>query len=188
MANTNWVDKNGSEILSTHINGMQDSLKKLETALNMGTTTETNIAMTNISNYRIYEAPVGKRNWVISPAPVVKKNGNTITTGFTIDYAGGALIFSPALTSSDVIKVDATYINNTSTANKYFWTEEKTVNAGSNSFTLTNTVQSYMKLLIKDKTYVAEWLEGIHWNRNGQVITLTESALLETLTFRIMAV
>ncbi|MFZ3171972.1 MAG: hypothetical protein WA118_08335 [Carboxydocellales bacterium] len=64
--------------------------------------------------YRIYQAPVGKRNWMAVPAPVVKKNGITIVSDFEIDYGGGAIIFTTNQQGSDVVTVDATYTINQS--------------------------------------------------------------------------
>jgi hypothetical protein len=80
------------------------------------------------------------------------------------------------------------YIFTTSTSNNinYLWIEEKTINAGSNSFTLTNSVTTGQKLTVVDKKYGVEWIEGVHWNRSSSVVTLTESSLVETLTFRII--
>ena len=69
---------------------------------------------------------------------------------------------------------------------KRFKYEEKTINAGNNSFTLTNLVGQNDKLIITDLKYGQEWLKDIHYTRSGQVITLTEMALDETLTFRII--
>jgi hypothetical protein len=72
---------------------------------------ETNVPLTEVyisetDRYRIYQAPEGKRNWAASPAPVIKKNGVQITSGFTIDYGGGAIILSPSATATDVFTAD----------------------------------------------------------------------------------
>ena len=65
------------------------------------------------------------------------------------------------------------------------WYEEKTVNKGSNSFILTNVVPAGATLEIFDEKYGLEWSKVLHWNISGQVITLTETALTETLKFKI---
>jgi len=121
MAKTNWQDPQSTEIRSTHISGLQDAIKKLEEAVDLSTVSETNIPLnyvlsynpeTGLQEYRIYQAPEGKRNWLVSPAPVIKKNGVVITDGFTIDYGGGAIILSPAATANDVFTADVTYTTN----------------------------------------------------------------------------
>lgn len=120
MSKTNWQDPGSSEILSTHISGLQEAVGKIEDAIGLQTTAETNVPLTEVyisgtDRYRIYQAPVGKRNWAASPAPVIKKNGEQITTGFAIDYGGGAIILSPAAIATDVFTADVTYTKNAST-------------------------------------------------------------------------
>lgn len=191
---TNYQNPGTSEIRSTHISGLQEAIGKVEDILDLKTFAETGIAMSEVfisanDRYRIYQASANKRNWTASPTPVVKKNGVTISTGFEIDYAGGALIFNPRLISTDTVTVDATYTQNVSKAKNYFWIEEKTVNAGGNSFVLTNTYDpTYMTLEIFDKEYGQRWFSTIHYTVSGQTVTLTESALLETLNFVIKAI
>jgi hypothetical protein len=108
---TNYQDPQTSEIRSTQISGMQESLGKIEDILDMQLQAETGVALTEVfisagDRYRIYQAPAGKRNWAASPAPVIKKNAVVITEGFTIDYAGGAIIVSPSAISTDVFTAD----------------------------------------------------------------------------------
>lgn len=114
MAKTNWQDPKSSEIRSTHISGLQEAVGKLEESIGLETVAETDIPLTEvfISNddrCRIYQAPEGKRNWLISPAPVIKKNGVVITDDFEIDYGGGAVIFTTPISESDIVTADATY-------------------------------------------------------------------------------
>jgi peptidoglycan/xylan/chitin deacetylase (PgdA/CDA1 family) len=123
MAKTNWQDPQTSEIRSTHISGLMEAVGKLEESIGMETVAEANIPLTEVyistqDRYRIFQAPAGKRNWVVSPAPIIKKNGVTITEGFTIDYAGGAIIVSPSAISTDVFTADATYITAMATSFK----------------------------------------------------------------------
>ncbi len=117
MAKTNWQDPGSMEIRSTHISGLQDAVGKIEDALGMKTVTETGIPLTEVyisdtDRFRIYQALVGKRNWLLSPAPVIKKNNVAISTGFTIDYGGGAIILSPSALATDVFTADVTYMTN----------------------------------------------------------------------------
>lgn len=114
MAKTNWQDPKSSEIRSTHISGLQEAVGKLEESIGLETVAETDIPLTEvfISNddrCRIYQAPEGKRNWLSSPAPVIKKNGVVITDDFEIDYGGGAVIFTTPISESDIVTADATY-------------------------------------------------------------------------------
>lgn len=108
---TNWQDPQTSEIRSTHISGLQEIAGKIEDILDLQLEAETGVTLTEVyisetDRYRIYQAPLGKRNWAASPAPVIYKNGVQITSGFTIDYGGGAIILSPAATSTDVFTAD----------------------------------------------------------------------------------
>ncbi len=69
-------------------------------------TTFTNEATTEIvadTRFRITNA--AKRFWDKAAAVTVKKNGTTITTGFTIEYAGGEVVFDTALQPADTITV-----------------------------------------------------------------------------------
>lgn len=114
MAKANWQDPKSSEIMSSHISGLQEAVGKLEESLGISSTAETGIVLSEVyisesDRYRIYQAPEGKRNWMSSPTPIIKKNGVEITTGFIIEYGGGAIVFTPALLSTDVVTVDATY-------------------------------------------------------------------------------
>ena len=114
MAKTNWQDPKSSEIISPHISGLQEAVGKLEESLGISSTAETGIALSEVyisesDRYRIFQAPEGQRNWLSSPAPVIKKNGVIITTGFIIEYGGGAVVFTTPLLSTDIVTADATY-------------------------------------------------------------------------------
>lgn len=111
---TNWQDPQTSEIRSTHIAGLMDAVGKIEDVLDLKLQAETNVPLTEVyiseqDRYRIYQAPAGKRNWASSPAPVIKKNGVVVSSGFTIDYGGGAIIVSPSATSTDTFTADVSY-------------------------------------------------------------------------------
>lgn len=111
---TNYQDIQTDEIRSSQITGAYEALGKIEEILDMQLQAETGVLLTEVyisaqDRYRIYQAPVGKRNWAASQAPVIKKNGVVISSGFTIDYAGGAIIVSPSATADDVFTADASY-------------------------------------------------------------------------------
>ena len=114
MAKTNWQDPKSGEIISPHISGLQEAIGKLEESLGISSTAEIGIALSEVyiadsDRYRIYQAPEGKRNWLSSPTPIIKKNGVIITTGFFIEYGGGAIVFTTPLLSTDIVTADATY-------------------------------------------------------------------------------
>jgi hypothetical protein len=114
MAKTNWQDPKTSEIRSTHLSGLQEAVGKIEESIGMNTISEANIPLeeifiSNDDRCRIYQAPEGKRNWLLSPTPSIKKNGVIITDDFEIDYGGGAIIFTTPILESDILTADATY-------------------------------------------------------------------------------
>jgi hypothetical protein len=111
MPKTNWQDPGSSEVRSTHISGLQEAVGKIEDILNMQLQAETNVELSEVyiseqNRYRIFQAPEGKRNWASDPAPVIKKNGVPIASGFVIDYGGGAVIFSTPVLGSDTVTAD----------------------------------------------------------------------------------
>ncbi len=118
---TNWQDPGSTEIRSTQIAGLQGAVGKIEDALDLQTTSVTGASLTEVyiseaDRYRIYQvANQVQRNWVASPAPVIKKNGIVVSSGFGIDYAGGAVIFSPNLTVTDVVTADFSYVSGNTT-------------------------------------------------------------------------
>lgn len=67
----------------------------------------------------------------------------------------------------------------------YLWKETKTVAAGSNILTLTNTPSSTNELLIRDLNWGAFWDKNIHWTIQDNVITFT-SPMPEDFTFLIL--
>lgn len=111
MPKTNWQDPGSSEVRSTHISGLQEAVGKIEDVLDMQLQAETGIGLSEVyiseqDRYRIFQAPEGKRNWASDPAPVIKKNGVPIASGFVIDYGGGAVIFSTPVLGSDTVTAD----------------------------------------------------------------------------------
>jgi photosystem II stability/assembly factor-like uncharacterized protein len=114
MAKTNWQDPKTSEVRSTHISGLQEAVGKIEESIGIESIAETNIPLSEVyiaeaDRYRIFQAPEGKRNWLNSPAPVIKKNGSTITNDFEIDYGGGAIVFTTPVLGTDTLTADVTY-------------------------------------------------------------------------------
>lgn len=116
---TNWQDPVSGDIDSYLISGLQEAVGKMETILDMEVVAVADQALSEVfisdsDRYRIYQI-AGKRNWVADPAPVVKVNSTEVTTGFVIDYGGGAVVFSPRLTFEDAVTASFTYVKGTST-------------------------------------------------------------------------
>lgn len=115
MSKTNWQDPLSGEMRSTHISGLQEAVGKLEETVGMDVVSEADIPLTEvfISNddrYRIFQAPKGKRNWTANEPPIIKKNGDVITSGFEIDYGGGAIVLNDNDEEENTYTADVVYI------------------------------------------------------------------------------
>lgn len=120
MANVPMYDPLSSEARSSWIAGLTEACNKISQTLNMKTGTFKGLELSELyiskdDRYRIYQAALGNKLWLSSPAPIIKKNGLVITPSsdnFTIDYLGGSIVFERGhtLTENDTITVDATYI------------------------------------------------------------------------------
>jgi len=114
LSKTNWQDPLTSEILSTHVAGLQEMVGKIEDALNLRLQYKENLKLTELyineaDRCRIYHAP-GFRNWATDPPLVVKVNGEVVTEGFKVDYGGGAVIFDLRLDDTDVVTASFAYV------------------------------------------------------------------------------
>ena len=121
MAKTNWQDPKTGEIISPHISGLQEAVRKIEESIGINSVVGTNIPLaevfiSNDDRYRIFQAPIGKRNWLLSPTPVVKRNGVVINSGFELDYGGGAIVLNSNDTTTNTYTVDATHTVSVSNA------------------------------------------------------------------------
>lgn len=120
MAKIPTFDPLTTEARSPLIAGITDALNKISSVLDMKTSTLSDSPLTEVyisadDRYRIYQASIGNKIWLASPAPVIKKNGEVITESsdnFSIDYLGGSVAFSEGftLTESDLLSVSCTYI------------------------------------------------------------------------------
>ena len=118
MAKTNWQDPKTSEMRSTHIAGLMEAVGKVEDSIGMESVYETNIPLTEVfissdDRYRIFQAPEGKRNWTAEQPPVIKRNGVTISSGFEVDYGGGAIVLNVNDTVANTYTADVTFIKQT---------------------------------------------------------------------------
>lgn len=114
MARTNWQDPKTSEIISPQISGLQEAVGKIEESIGIDSVAETGIPLSEVfiaddDRCRIFQAPEGKRNWLLSPTPIIKKNDAAITEGFEVDYGGGAIIFTNPILPTDTLTADVTY-------------------------------------------------------------------------------
>lgn len=124
MANIPTYDPGSSEARSPLIAGLTEAANKISSVLNMNSKQYSNEPLDEVyisatDRYRIYQVDMGKRLWLASPAPIIRKNGNIIkpaTDYFSIDYVGGSIAFDESyrLTSSDSITADFTCVTNES--------------------------------------------------------------------------
>ncbi|WP_422123705.1 hypothetical protein DHX103_02530 [Planococcus sp. X10-3] len=99
MAINQFQDLNSEDILSAHISGLQHAVNKVEQVLDMKTVEKTNhklVAVTDQDDptlhHVIYEGT--SRNWLINPAPVIKRNGLVVPeTEYDIQPAYGVVVF-----------------------------------------------------------------------------------------------
>lgn len=116
MARTPMQDPNSGEARSAWIAGLTEIANKLCGVLNMQTATFEDLPLIDSDDRRRYfDAPLGNKLWLDTPAPVIKLNGEVITQEndhFEIDLLGGAVTFEVdhELAEGDVLTASATYI------------------------------------------------------------------------------
>lgn len=120
MANIPTYDPGSSEARSPLIAGLTEAANKISSILSMKSKEYSNEPLEEVyistnDRYRIYQVDMGKRLWLASPSPIIRKNGNIIkpeTDYFSIDYIGGSIVFDEnyRLISSDVITADFTCV------------------------------------------------------------------------------
>lgn len=116
MSSTPMYDPLSTEARSPWLAGLTEACYKISSILDLGTDSFVDLTLPPVDdNYLIYQAPLGNKLWLDNPAPVIRKNGIVITPfndNFTINYLGGSVEFDRgyALTKSDVITADATFI------------------------------------------------------------------------------
>lgn len=118
MATIPTQNPGSSEIQSPLMAGFADAISKISSILSLKTEIIEDYPMNSVyidntekNKNRIYES-TGHRLWLSIPQPVIKKIGDIITSGFSIDYLGGSITFvdenNP--TDQDVITVSVTDI------------------------------------------------------------------------------
>jgi len=123
MSITPYHDLKSTDILSAHISGLQHSINKLESVLDMKTQSVAGHTLVAINDqadsayhYRIYEGNI--RNWLENPVPRVYRN-NTEVAGdeYTIQPSYGVVVFHEQQSPEDAITVDVNYIGSSSNFN-----------------------------------------------------------------------
>lgn len=124
MPRSTMYDPGTMEARVQWLAGLTEICNKLSGVLNMKTATFEDLTLPEVyiseeDRFRIYQAPLGNKLWLQTPAPVIKRNGVIITPefdGFEIDYLGGSIAFNEeyTLTENDIVTASATYIIDTS--------------------------------------------------------------------------
>lgn len=104
------------EIYGADISGLQDAVNKIETILDMLTSSITNHALLAVSDQaepalhrRIYEGTV--RGWLETPEPVIRRGGVVVPVGeYTLFAAQGAVVFHAQQAADDIITADFTHV------------------------------------------------------------------------------
>lgn len=120
MAKLQAFNPQTSEVRSPLIAGLSEIASKMSGVLDVKVATMEDYPLPELYvsediRYKMYEAPLGNKLWLSSPAPVFKKNGEVITPekdNFTVDYLGGSIVFEQGfeLTASDEVTITASYI------------------------------------------------------------------------------
>lgn len=120
MSRSPMYDPGTMEARVQWLAGLTEICNKLSGVLNMDTATFEDLTLPEVyiseeDRCRIYQAPLGNKLWLQTPAPVIRKNGITITPetdGFEIDYLGGSIAFNDeyVLQPEDIVTASATYI------------------------------------------------------------------------------
>lgn len=121
MAKTPYIDLKSEDILSAHVSGLQHSINKIESVLNMKTASASGHDLTPVDDqddpslrYRIYEGTI--RGWLNNPDPVIYRNGSAVDPGeYSISPGHGVIVFEQQQTSTDKITADFQYITDKST-------------------------------------------------------------------------
>ena len=101
-----------------------------------------------------------KNNWAVSPAPIVKKNGNVISSGFTINEEtrrAGVIQFTAALTPTDSVLDDCSFLWDTSDETNFAISKESTdYKAGPNCLKIVATTGALNDYIQLDFEYNSE--------------------------------
>ena len=120
MAKTPFKKVTSREIYGADISGLQDAVNKLETVLDMNVANIENHTLFPVEDQsdetlhrRIYEGDI--RNWMEDPVPVVKRNGEIVSTEEYVLYAAqGMVVFHVQQPPGLAMTADFSYVHDTS--------------------------------------------------------------------------
>jgi hypothetical protein len=80
------------------------------------------------ADYKRYTiTDTSKRYWDKTTIVTVKKNSVAVTTGFTVEYVGGVIVFDTALESGDTVTVSGKYVTVSQPAGFFNWSVQTSV-------------------------------------------------------------
>lgn len=110
---------------------------------------------TTTTDYRTYKIANRSKRYFDRSYPItVRVNGNVVTSGFTINYLLGAVIFDAPLSSSDEVTISGRYIPVAEVAQGYEWSLEISANEiDATDFSSAN----FRSLVVVDKEATAKF-------------------------------
>ncbi len=120
MAKTPFKRVTSREIYGADISGLQDAVNKLETVLEMNVANTENHNLFPVEDQpeqtlhrRIYEGNI--RNWLEDPVPIIKRNGEIVSTEeYTLYAAQGMVVFHEQQPPGATVTADFSYVHDTS--------------------------------------------------------------------------
>lgn len=120
MSKTPYKDLSSEGILSAHISGLQHDINKIQSVLDMKTSSITNHRLLPVDdqddallNYRIYEGSI--RNWLETPKVEIYRNGSLVNDNeYVIQEAYGVIVFNERQNPNDTITANFSYIDSDS--------------------------------------------------------------------------
>ncbi|MBT9156635.1 MAG: hypothetical protein DDT37_01623 [Firmicutes bacterium] len=112
------------EIFASDVSGLGDAIRKTEAVLDLGTAIMTGHTMLVVEDQpdstwhrRIYEAADDFRNWVETPAPVIRRGGVIVPVGeYLLLEAQGAIVFHAQQAAGTAITADFTRVTGAAVA------------------------------------------------------------------------
>ncbi|MBT9156804.1 MAG: hypothetical protein DDT37_01794 [Firmicutes bacterium] len=112
------------EIFAADVSGLGDAVRKTEAVLDLGTAVVTGHALLVVEDQpditwhrRVYEAADDFRNWLETPAPVVRRGGTIVPVGeYILLGAQGAIVFHAQQPPATAITADFTRVTGATVA------------------------------------------------------------------------
>jgi hypothetical protein len=86
---------------------------------NEATTALSGAGITAYTQYRIINT--ARKYMDKNTAVVVKKNGTVVSSGYSVDYIGGTVIFDAALLNTDTVTITGSYLTVSQVASFFNW-------------------------------------------------------------------